>query len=232
MSDESRTPQVVGGVIGAVLIGVGLSFFALLIRLKIGGELTGDVKISLFLAGMGVLLLWVGRTSFHRPRSSPKAASGIATRLRLPAEIATAVGCLIALCHSIEMASEAPRLPEVLVRTAIAIPVVVGLLLPVILLRPTLWKDPFADFMREHWSKAHRTGISVLLHVGRLGYLAIIWLVWGHSIAFPSSDLHRAFEVVAFMMVSVLCASQVFLLHFVKQDVRRRKAMVDRGAIV
>lgn len=221
MSDQRRTLQVVGGIIGAVLIAVGLSFFALLIRLKIGGELTGDVTISLFLAGMGILLVWVGKTSLRRPRSSSKASSGIATRLRLPAEIATAAGCLIALYHSIETALEAPRLPEVLVRIATALPVIVGLLLPAILLRPTLWKDPFADFMGEHWSKAHRTGISVLLHVGRLGYLAIMWLVWGRSIAFTSPDLHRVSQVVTFMMISVLCASQVFLLHFVKQDVRR-----------
>ena len=62
--------RIVGKSLGLLLAVVGLVYFALLIRLKVGGELAGDFKASLFLFGIGALLVGIGCASFFGSTNS------------------------------------------------------------------------------------------------------------------------------------------------------------------
>lgn len=70
MSRESKLSRVVGKSLGLFLTIVGLVHFALLVRLKLGGELAGDFKISLFILGVGIFCLVVGCASLYGSRGS------------------------------------------------------------------------------------------------------------------------------------------------------------------
>lgn len=213
ISSGGRRLRVVGKILGILLSLVGLAFFALLARLKLGGELAGDLKVSLFLFGMGVLLLWIGCTSlFGSTRSSIIPDRGL-SKLWVPAALAAAISCLLAMAHAIEIGLGARWLPDGLVWALLTIPVIIGLLLPGILARQSSQSDPPRQFVPDHWPKVVQSGVKLILTIGKFGYVAGLWLVWGRSEVLRPPEWEGLMQIVAFTMIGVLCASQALALH-------------------
>jgi hypothetical protein len=205
-------------IIGICLALVGLGFLVLLVALKHGRQLAGDLKVSVFIFGCGVALIWTGSNFLMSSPEEPKVArrnslERILVRLRPGGELLAAIGCVLMLSRIIALLRGAAWPPEALLEGLLVGPVVVGLFTLKILMPGAFQTGLFPHPVVQNWSANIRHLLDILLRVGWLGYFAI-------PLALPDVGAHipapwrGIAQIVACSLIFILYASQLVVLRF------------------
>ena len=234
MSTENNNSPIMDQIIGVLLCLAGLAFIALLIMLKLGGQLAGDLKASGFLFSTGVALLWIGgRWVISCPERQPTAnqqknLGQFLVKLRGAAESIAALGCVLMLARAVAICGGWRWPPTSLLSVLVATPIVIGLFTVRILVPGAFQSSPFSDVTIALWSSATRLCMNTLLRTGWVGYFAIP-VAWPYFHALVPSAWRPAIQVLASVLLSVLYASQLLTLHFGR--IRTPAASGDTGLV-
>jgi hypothetical protein len=218
MRTSELNARLLGRLVGGFLCLAGLSFIILLVFLKVGGQLSGDVKVSVFMAGCGVLLLWLGSNWFSAKERSTTADPQPAfdpfwLSCRRPVEALAALGCAAMLCHAIASALHRPGLPNWLLWVLIAAPVIVAWYILRIFKPEAFPSHVFPESSAARRAAPARLLVRSVLQIGWLGYVGILSF-WFQFDALVPSEWRVPVQSTASLMVSLLFASQVLLIHF------------------
>lgn len=221
ISDDSFS--IVDRLIGGLLCLVGLGFITLFFFLKLGGLLTGDFKVSAFMIGCGVLLLWIGANWL-----APKAELTAARRrpnldrywlaLRRPGEALAVSGCGLMSLHVVGLVVNKHWLPDWLLWAVVVGPVVLACFIVRILVPGAFPSHVFARDAVLRWSAATRLLVNSISRIGWFGHIAILFLWFGLDQSVPR-EWRLPAQVLASWLISVLFALQWLQLHY--GEVRR-----------
>lgn len=218
MSTENNNSRLMDQIIGMLLCLVGLAFISLLITLKLGGELAGDLKVSGFFLGTGAVLIWIGgRWMISRPEqmttNQQKKLDQFLLKLRGAAELIAAVGCILMLARAVAICRGWDWPSTWVLNILAATPIVIGLFTVRILVPGAFRSNLFSDVTIASWSSATRLFVNTLLRIGWVGYFAIP-VAWPHFDALIPSAWHSAIQVLTSALISLLYAAQSLTLRF------------------
>lgn len=209
-------------VVGTFLCLIGLGFIVLLVRLRVVGLLTGDIKVSVVMIGFAALLLWVG-TSWLLSSGKQEAQrsadtvrpslTGPLLKLRRPVEIIAAAGSALMVFQIIALIVDIDAYPTWLLSILVLAPVPVAWFIVRISAadafpRRALPQDGLAD-----WSRTARLLVPLLVRIGWFGYAAML-LYWFRVDAILPGRLALAARILISLLIALLYASQVLILHF------------------
>ncbi len=220
MSTENNKLHLLTQITGGFLCLVGLGFITLLVALKLGGWLAGDLKVSAFLLAAGVLLASIGggwllskpEPSGADQRYNLDGLDRFLLRLRRPAEVVAAAGSILFFSIGVAVFAgwtwpSGPVLSSLLLG-----PIVIGLFTLRILIPGAFQSGLFPGGVVEGWSAAGRICVNALLRLGWLGYLAI-FSAWPALDALTPPKWRAIKEGLSSILIGLLYASQVLVLH-------------------
>ena len=205
-------------LIGIFLASVGIGFIVLFAYVELRGQLAGDVKVSAFMLTAGAALVWIGYRFLKSNPDEAKTRRSISAflnspRLILIGEVMAVAGCVAMLLRGICSIFGISWPPEPAFYIFLVGPVLVGQIVLKALKPGALQNGVVPPEVAAGWSAGARFLLSSALRLGWLGYIAIPFAWPSISARLPLS-WSLAVQLLACCLISVLYATQTFMLHF------------------